>query len=85
MQVTYDVRGFMEKNKDLLFKDLSKAMYACERGLLKELFPEGEVIVQWTPSNPATLGTSQSVLIRWTHSKGKGHPVPHQGRGVRVS
>lgn len=39
--VTYDVGGFMEKNKDLLFKDLSKAMYACERGLLKDLFPEG--------------------------------------------
>ena len=46
--MTYDVIGFMEKNKDLLFKDLSKAMYACERGLLKELFPEGEV--QWNLS-----------------------------------
>lgn len=33
----------MEKNNDLLYKDLTKAMYACERGLLKELFPEGEL------------------------------------------
>jgi len=31
----------MDKNKDLLFADLSKAMFACERSLLKELFPEG--------------------------------------------
>lgn len=40
-QVTYDVSGFLDKNKDLLFKGLSQAMFACERGLLKELFPEG--------------------------------------------
>ena len=39
--MTYDICGFMDKNKDHLFKDLSKAMYVCERGLLKELFPEG--------------------------------------------
>ena len=41
LQVTYDIMGFMDKNKDLLFTDLSKAMYACERTLLKQLFPEG--------------------------------------------
>ena len=40
-QVTYSIEGFLDKNKDLLFKDLSQAMYACERPLLKELFPEG--------------------------------------------
>ena len=37
----------MDKNKDLLFKDLSKAMYACERALLQELFPEGEGGEEW--------------------------------------
>lgn len=39
--MTYDIEGFLDKNRDLLFKDLSQAMYACERPLLKELFPEG--------------------------------------------
>ena len=39
--MTYDVVGFLDKNKDLLFKDLSQAMFACERPLLKELFAEG--------------------------------------------
>jgi len=36
------VVGFLDKNKDLLFKDLSLAMFACERGILCELFPEGQ-------------------------------------------
>ena len=41
-QVTYTVGGFLEKNRDLLFKDLSRAMFTCERPLLKSLFPEGQ-------------------------------------------
>ena len=45
-QVTYSIEGFLDKNKDLLFKDLSQAMYACERPLLKELFPEGIMAVE---------------------------------------
>ena len=45
-QVTYGVEGFLDKNKDLLFKDLSQAMYACERPLLKELFPEGDYLTK---------------------------------------
>ena len=32
----------MDKNRDLLFKDLSQAMFACERPLLKTLFKEGD-------------------------------------------
>ena len=31
----------MDKNKDQLYKDLSHAMFACERPLLKILFKEG--------------------------------------------
>ncbi|XP_019849639.1 PREDICTED: unconventional myosin-Ia [Amphimedon queenslandica] len=40
--VTYDVTGFMDKNRDHLLKDLSQAMFACERALLKTMFPEGD-------------------------------------------
>lgn len=32
----------MDKNQDLLFKDLSQAMFACERSILKTIFPEGD-------------------------------------------
>ena len=39
--VTYTVTGFVDKNNDLLFRDLSQAMYRCNHPILKELFPEG--------------------------------------------
>ena len=32
----------MDKNKDLLFKDLSQAMFASDQMLLQTLFPEGD-------------------------------------------
>lgn len=54
-QVTYSIEGFLDKNRDLLFKDLSKAMYACERSLLQELFPEGNLELQ-TLKRPQTAG-----------------------------
>ena len=40
-QVIYNVDGFIDKNNDLLFKDMSKAMFGCEHLFLKEMFPEG--------------------------------------------
>ena len=40
-QVTYKVEGFLDKNSDLLFRDLSRVMFECEHPLLKRLFPEG--------------------------------------------
>lgn len=40
--MTYNVCGFVDKNNDILHRDLSLAMYRCEHPLLKTLFPEGE-------------------------------------------
>ena len=40
-QVIYNVDGFIDKNNDLLFKDMSKAMFGCKHLFLKEMFPEG--------------------------------------------
>ena len=31
----------MDKNNDLLYRNLSQCMYACDHPLLKKLFPEG--------------------------------------------
>ncbi|XP_030856038.1 unconventional myosin-Ia [Strongylocentrotus purpuratus] len=40
--VTYDVEGFIDRNNDLLFHDLSQLMFKCKHLLLSELFPEGD-------------------------------------------
>ncbi|XP_052803474.1 unconventional myosin-Ia-like isoform X2 [Mya arenaria] len=39
--VTYKVDGFLDKNNDLLYRDLSQAMFNCKHALLRKLFPEG--------------------------------------------
>ncbi|XP_026074257.1 unconventional myosin-Ib-like isoform X5 [Carassius auratus] len=40
-KVLYRVEGFVDKNNDLLYRDLSQAMYKAKHGLIKVLFPEG--------------------------------------------
>ncbi|GBO35678.1 Unconventional myosin-Ib [Araneus ventricosus] len=40
--VTYSVTGFIDKNNDILHRDLSQAMYKTDQPLLKTLFPEAE-------------------------------------------
>ncbi|XP_075757940.1 LOW QUALITY PROTEIN: unconventional myosin-Ia [Pelodiscus sinensis] len=41
-KVTYNVSEFVEKNNDLLFRDLSQAMWKAQHPLLRSLFPEGD-------------------------------------------
>ncbi|NXE90600.1 MYO1B protein, partial [Menura novaehollandiae] len=45
-KVMYQVEGFVDKNNDLLYRDLSQAMWKANHSLIKALFPEG---------NPAKL------------------------------
>eukprot|EP00051_Salpingoeca_urceolata_P006299 m.83551 g.83551 ORF g.83551 m.83551 type:complete len:992 (+) comp14769_c0_seq3:504-3479(+) len=40
--VDYVVNGFLEKNTDTLFKDLSRLMFSSKNAILKEMFPEGD-------------------------------------------
>ncbi|KAG7282936.1 hypothetical protein CRUP_018436 [Coryphaenoides rupestris] len=40
-KVLYRVEGFMDKNNNLLYRDLSQAMYKANHSLIKQLFPEG--------------------------------------------
>ncbi|XP_070536547.1 unconventional myosin-Ib-like [Ptychodera flava] len=54
--VTYNVNGFIDKNNDLLFRDLSQAMYKCDHLLLKKLFPEGDPKLH-NKKRPPTAGS----------------------------
>uniref|UniRef100_A0A1A7WGA3 Unconventional myosin-Ib n=1 Tax=Iconisemion striatum TaxID=60296 RepID=A0A1A7WGA3_9TELE len=40
-KVLYRVESFVDKNNDLLYRDLSQAMYKANHSLIKQLFPEG--------------------------------------------
>ncbi|XP_022240517.1 unconventional myosin-Ib-like isoform X3 [Limulus polyphemus] len=60
--VTYSVTGFLEKNNDLLYRDLSQAMYNCEHPLLKTLFPEGNPR-RTTLKRPTTTGIQFKISI----------------------
>lgn len=39
--VTYKINGFIEKNRDNLPKEHSRAMFRCDLAIMQELFPEG--------------------------------------------
>ncbi|NWI99817.1 MYO1A protein, partial [Crypturellus undulatus] len=71
-KVTYDVSGFVEKNMDLLFRDLSQAMWAAQHPLLRGLFPEGDP-VKASLKLPLTAGAqvkaSVATLMRNLYSK----------------
>ncbi|XP_044757784.1 unconventional myosin IC isoform X2 [Coccinella septempunctata] len=40
--VTYNIRGFLEKNNDLLYRDLREAMSRSRNSILQEVFPSSE-------------------------------------------
>ncbi|CRK97386.1 CLUMA_CG010776, isoform A [Clunio marinus] len=42
--VKYNVDGFLDKNNDLLFRNLKEAMSVSENGIMKLLFPENEFL-----------------------------------------
>lgn len=61
--VTYKVEGFLDKNNDLLYRDLSQAMYACKHSLLKKLFPEGNPAHR-SLKRPPTAGSQFKVSVQ---------------------
>lgn len=79
--VTYNVKGFVDKNRDVLSRDLSQAMYNCSHPLLKTLFPEGNP-KRASIKRPATTGAqfkiSISALVRNLTSK-----QPHYVRCIK--
>ncbi|KAH7731291.1 myosin IG protein [Aphelenchoides avenae] len=72
-EVTYSVKGFLDKNKDTLYQDLKRLMFNSKNALLKELFPDGSKQIHEVNKRPLTAITlfknSMSELIGELASK----------------
>uniref|UniRef100_A0A8C6HIQ9 Myosin IA n=1 Tax=Mus spicilegus TaxID=10103 RepID=A0A8C6HIQ9_MUSSI len=71
-KVTYNVTGFIDKNNDLLFRDLSQTMWKAQHPLLKSLFPEGnpkEASLKRPPTAGTQFKNSVAVLMKNLYSK----------------
>lgn len=52
--VTYKIEGFLDKNNDLLFRDLKQAMAGASNSIVREAFPESEILCKKRPTTVAT-------------------------------
>nr|XP_004650052.2 unconventional myosin-Ia [Jaculus jaculus] len=71
-KVTYNVNSFIDKNNDLLFRDLSQVMWKAQQPLLRSLFPEGnpkESSLKRPPTAGAQFKSSVAVLMKNLYSK----------------
>ncbi|XP_060785852.1 unconventional myosin-Ib isoform X3 [Neoarius graeffei] len=71
-KVLYQVEGFVDKNNDLLYRDLSQAMYKANHSLMKLLFPEGnpaKVNLKRPPTAGFQFKASVSTLMRNLQAK----------------
>eukprot|EP00071_Canis_lupus_P046165 XP_022279722.1 unconventional myosin-Ia isoform X3 [Canis lupus familiaris] len=88
-KVTYNVNSFIDKNNDLLFRDLSQAMWKAQHPLLRSLFPEGDpkqASLKRPPTAGAQFKSSVAILMKNLYSKNPNYircikPNEHQQRG----
>ncbi|XP_044071550.1 unconventional myosin-Ib isoform X7 [Siniperca chuatsi] len=71
-KVLYRAEGFVDKNNDLLYRDLSQAMYKATHSLIKQLFPEGnpgKVNLKRPPTAGFQFRASVGTLMRNLQTK----------------
>ncbi|XP_075895818.1 unconventional myosin-Ib isoform X3 [Nelusetta ayraudi] len=71
-KVLYRAEGFVDKNNDLLYRDLSQAMYKATHSLIKQLFPEGnpaKVNLKRPPTAGFQFRASVSTLMKNLQTK----------------
>nr|XP_022305174.1 unconventional myosin-Id-like isoform X4 [Crassostrea virginica] len=57
-QVTYQVPGFIDKNRDSLFQDFKRLLYNSDEDILQLMWPEGAQDITETTKRPITAGTN---------------------------
>ncbi|XP_038277818.1 unconventional myosin-Ib isoform X4 [Dermochelys coriacea] len=71
-KVMYQVEGFVDKNNDLLYRDLSQAMWKANHSLIKALFPEGnpaKINLKRPPTAGSQFKASVSTLMKNLQTK----------------
>ncbi|KAM6978515.1 unconventional myosin-Ib isoform 1-T1 [Tautogolabrus adspersus] len=71
-KVLYRTEGFVDKNNDLLYRDMSQAMYKATHSLIKQLFPEGnpaKVNLKRPPTAGFQFRASVGTLMRNLQTK----------------
>lgn len=69
-EVTYNVKGFLEKNSDLLYRDLKEAMVAAENLITNDIFTPNELTSKKRPDTAASqFKTSLAQLVEILKSK----------------
>ncbi|XP_053554567.1 unconventional myosin-Ib isoform X3 [Bombina bombina] len=66
-KVMYQVEGFVDKNNDLLYRDLSQAMWKANNPLIKAMFPEGnpaKINLKRPPTAGSQFKASVSTLMK---------------------
>ncbi|GCB83591.1 hypothetical protein scyTo_0024438, partial [Scyliorhinus torazame] len=53
-EVNYNVTGFLDKNNDLLFRNLKEAIFESGNGILNQCFERGELDDKKRPETAAT-------------------------------
>ena len=71
--VVYNIMGFLEKNKDLLYQDFKRLMYSSKDRTVSGMWPEGATSITATTKRPQTAGTifknSMIALVKTLASK----------------
>uniref|UniRef100_A0A670HZQ6 Myosin IB n=1 Tax=Podarcis muralis TaxID=64176 RepID=A0A670HZQ6_PODMU len=71
-KVMYQVEGFVDKNNDLLYRDLSQAMWRANHSLIKALFPEGnpaKINLKRPPTAGSQFKASVATLMKNLQTK----------------
>ncbi|XP_075386529.1 unconventional myosin-Ib isoform X3 [Tenrec ecaudatus] len=71
-KVLYQVEGFVDKNNDLLYRDLSQAMWKAGHSLIKCLFPEGnpaKINLKRPPTAGSQFKASVATLMKNLQTK----------------
>uniref|UniRef100_A0A7M4EXN2 Myosin IB n=1 Tax=Crocodylus porosus TaxID=8502 RepID=A0A7M4EXN2_CROPO len=71
-KVMYQVEGFVDKNNDLLYRDLSQAMWKANHSLIKDLFPEGnpaKINLKRPPTAGSQFKASVATLMKNLQTK----------------